>query len=414
MGARQWASLGRQSVPERLVLNTPADVAHFCGRETHWNRLTQRLALLVDHPGPGFESGFADAAARSAGVLAGLPAVDFDRLLGVLTWLRSNPDSGLYVRQLPIRGVDTKWVGAHRGLVERLHAAATGAVSLGLAAVPDLVRARFLDPGLAPGGLDDIAATVASLAALEIAPRTVYVFENLESVLAMPPIPGAVVIHGSGYAVDRLAGIPWMCTALIVYWGDLDSHGFAILNRFRASGLSITTALMDLPTLELHQDLCVTEPKPAAGIFSHLLPGELDMVAELAARGNVRLEQERLDWSHALSVLRAAAPHRQSLSMGEAGTSCVRAWSVVCSVVAQPAGLDLGPRQSSVRAAEPKYTTAAGGLGAQGASRRRASLGDVGRRSQPGTRSVVQVHSETAHSSAPMRRHPGSPGTTVN
>lgn len=306
-GSRQWASLGRQSVPERLVLNTPADVARFCGRESHWNRITLRLSALIDLPLPGNAPAFAAAAARSAGGMAELPAADFDRLLGVLDWLRSNPDSGLYIRQLPIRGVDGKWVGAHRGLVERLHAAATGASSLGLAAAPELIRIRFLDPDLAPGGLGDLAAPAASLAALEISPRTVFVFENLESVVAMPAVPGAVVIHGSGYAVDRIARIPWAGKAHIVYWGDLDSHGFAILNRIRATGLPISTVLMELATLERFEDLCVTEAKPATGTFSHLQPAELDMMALLAARGHLRLEQERVEWGYALSRLRMAA-----------------------------------------------------------------------------------------------------------
>ena len=64
---------------------------------------------------------------------------------------------------------------------------------------------------------------------------------------------------------------------------------------------------MDPATLDAHRDLCVPEPKPASGAFTHLLPDELDMVAELAARGNVRLEQERLEWAYALAALQSAA-----------------------------------------------------------------------------------------------------------
>lgn len=304
---RQWASLGRQSVPERLVLQSPSDVAHFCGKAAHWRRVTGRVARLLTVPETGAEQAFEAVLARSAAAVEALADADFERLLGVLGWLAENPESGLYVRQLPIRGVDSKWVGAHRGLVERLHAAATGAATMGLAAAPGLVRIRFLDPLLAPGGLGDVAAPVKQLAALAMAPRTVFVFENLESVLAMPPMPGSVVVHGSGYAVDRLAGIPWLQNARVIYWGDLDSHGFAILNRFRSYGLVVSTALMDGATLDAFADLCVPEPKPAAGVFGHLLPAELDVMAELAARGNVRLEQERIGWHYALAQLEAAA-----------------------------------------------------------------------------------------------------------
>ncbi|MFQ4149479.1 Wadjet anti-phage system protein JetD domain-containing protein [Arthrobacter sp. LAPM80] len=303
-GGRQWASLGRQNVPERLLLDSPGDVAHFCGKDAHWRRASGRIVELLALPDA--TDGLAQALSRSAVALEALSDVDFGRLLGVLTWLGRNRNSGMYVRQLPIRGVDSKWVGAHRGLVERLHAAATGAASLGLTTAPGTVRLRFLDRGLAPGGLGDVSAPVAELAALAISPRIVFVFENLESVLAMPPMAGAVVVHGSGYAVDRLASIPWLGQSHVIYWGDLDSHGFAILNRFRASGLAVETVLMDVGTLAAHKDLCVPEPKPASGQFSYLRPVELAVMAELAARGNVRLEQERISWDYALAQLFAA------------------------------------------------------------------------------------------------------------
>ncbi|GAP54313.1 conserved hypothetical protein, partial [Arthrobacter sp. Hiyo6] len=227
---------------------------------------------------------------------------------GVLDWLREHPASGLYIRQLPIRGVDTKWVQKYRPLVTRLHEAATGGIGLGLADKPDLVRVRFLDASLAPGGLADLAAPVTELAAMALSPEVVYVFENLESVLAMPPLPGAVVVHGSGYAVDRLARIPWIRELGVIYWGDLDSHGFAILNRLRAQHIPVRTVLMDVATLEEFKDLWVHEPKPAVGTMQNLLPEELAVLEHLAARGNVRLEQERVDW---MTVMAALVPTRR-------------------------------------------------------------------------------------------------------
>ncbi|MGF9648720.1 DUF2220 domain-containing protein [Pseudarthrobacter oxydans] len=174
---------------------------------------------------------------------------------------------------------------------------------MGLADKPDLVRVRFLDPVLSPGGLSDLAAPVTELADMDLSPEVVYVFENLESVLAMPPLSGAAVVHGSGYAVDRLARIPWIRDRGVVYWGDLDSHGFGILNRLRAQGIAVSTVLMDLDTLEAFKDLWGHEPKPAVGTMQHLLPEELAVVEQLAVLGNVRLEQERIDWKTALAAL---------------------------------------------------------------------------------------------------------------
>jgi hypothetical protein len=89
--------------------------------------------------------------------------------------------------------------------------------------------------------------------------------------------------------------------------GDLDSHGFGILNRIRASCTDVSTVLMDVETLEAHRDLWVEEPLPSTGIFSHLLPVELKVVEELRSRGSPRLEQERIEWKYALERLLASA-----------------------------------------------------------------------------------------------------------
>ena len=299
---RRWASLGTQQVPERLRLSGAVEVARFAQKGQHWSRLSARVQALLST----FDGGtLAEAVRRSARRIAELDDVDFNRLVLVLTWLEANPQSGLYIRQLPVRGVDTKWVSTHRSLAEKLFAALTGRESLGLGAPPVQVRMRFLDPELTPGGLVDVSVPVSELAALDIQPHTVFVFENLESVIAMPPVPGAVVIHGAGYAVDRLGRIPWVRDGRVVYWGDLDSHGFGILNRVRSACSNVSTVLMDSETLEAYRDLWVKEPVPSTGTFSHLLPAEQQMVEHLSRQGNVRLEQERIEWSYALEQLLA-------------------------------------------------------------------------------------------------------------
>jgi len=140
---------------------------------------------------------------------------------------------------------------------------------------------------------------------LDIQPENVFVFENLESVLAMPDLPGAVVIHGAGYGVDdRLRNIPWALTSPLSYWGDLDSHGFAILNQLRSVCPDARSVLMDEATLLAFRDLWVPEPGPATGVFGLLTDAEQSALDRLRAEGNVRMEQERITWQFALAELR--------------------------------------------------------------------------------------------------------------
>lgn len=61
----------------------------------------------------------------------------------------------------------------------------------------------------------------------------VYITENNINGLAFPPMEGSLVIFGLGYGVETLSTIPWLRKVGIIYWGDIDTHGFAILDRLR-------------------------------------------------------------------------------------------------------------------------------------------------------------------------------------
>lgn len=307
---RQWPSAGSQRVPAHLVLGGANAITTFAGPSyvREWRRLDARGHALRETFGTGMP--LASAIRTHARTILALETHDFDRLVHVVLWLIEHPASGWRVRQLPIRGVDTKWLGRHRAVVEALHAALTGRESLGLLAAPTLVRVRFLDPKLRPGGLGDVASPIDELAALDIRPGVVFVLENLETVLAMPELEGAVAVHGAGYGVAaRLRNIPWMVASSLVYWGDLDSHGFRILHEFRSAFPEATSELMDESTLLEFRDLWVPEPDPARGELPTLTDAEQRTLQRVRAEGNARLEQERIPWVYALRRLQAAVRH---------------------------------------------------------------------------------------------------------
>jgi hypothetical protein len=294
---RAWPRVGSQHVPSRAAVRGPDAIARVAGREEAWRRLVERLSALRAMVGSD-EVAVLRAHARS---VTELDPADFDRLLSVLAWLRENPTSGRMIRELPIRGIHTKWIEERRGLVEALHRACTGASGLGLREPVPLVRMRALDPSLAFRGLTDVSAPVDDLAAIPIRPDRVFVFENLATVLAMPGLPGAIAVHGGGHRVDLVARLPW--AQRVTYWGDLDSHGFAILHRLRAAGVDATSALMDSETLIDHRDLWGHDPEPNTGVLDLLTGEERGTLHLLSAQGNIRLEQERIPWDYALGRL---------------------------------------------------------------------------------------------------------------
>ncbi|GAA1814601.1 Wadjet anti-phage system protein JetD domain-containing protein [Agromyces neolithicus] len=339
---RRWPSVGAQVVPERLVVQGPDAIAAFGGvtQRRDWRRLADRAAAVHARfvgvgvgvgggagmgvgaragmgvgmgDGVGVGDGLGRSAALGAAVRSEWRALidyrdhEFATLLDVVEWLVAHPSSGWRVRQLPIRGIDTKWLERHRRTVESFYGAVTGGTSLGLAESQSTVRVRFLDEAVRPGGIEDLAAPVAELARLPIAPQVVFVFENLETVLAMPPMPSAVVVHGSGYAVTRLGEVPWVREANVIYWGDLDSDGFRVLHTIRTVVPNVTSVLMDEATLDRFGDLAVVETRPATGSVDLLTDTERHVFDRLRAGGGVRLEQERVPWAYAHDELIRAA-----------------------------------------------------------------------------------------------------------
>ena len=150
---------------------------------------------------------------------------------------------------------------------------------------------------------------------------TVFVVENEASYLAFPEVPNAIVVFGEGFHVTTLEELPWLHHKEIVYWGDIDTHGFAILNRLRARFASVRSILMDHETLLAHSAQCVTEPSPTAEPLPHLTAQEQslyqDLIEDRFGTG-VRLEQERIRFSELRRALELwqAAPRSGIMTPG--------------------------------------------------------------------------------------------------
>ncbi|MCT1607940.1 DUF2220 family protein [Nesterenkonia massiliensis] len=317
--SRRWASAGTNTVPIRLVLPAPSDVAQFIGKQRHWETVQERITQLnqmlqahaVGHHTAAAEQ-IPDALRRSAKSIAELPESDFQRLQEVTDWLLQHQNSQLFPRQLPVRGVHTKWLEGHRKIIAPLVAAVTGDTALGLNRLPVTLRIRVLDPVLAPGGIQDITAPVSELSAWDIQPRCVVVVENLQSLLALPPISGAIGIHNPGSTgAPLLAELPWLHSTDLIYWGDIDVEGLRILSRVRSHLPHTRSILTDCETLQNHRDLAGDDhPQAPRSMPAHLTPSEEELFTALAQWGNLRLEQERVPWNTVLEALhQAAAPH---------------------------------------------------------------------------------------------------------
>src|SRR5699024_9626508 len=127
----------------------------------------------------------------------------------------------------------------------------------------------------------------------------VLLIENEITYLSVPGPPEGVVMWGRGYAVNHPGSLAWLHDREVAYWGDIDSHGFAILNRLRRHLANVTSVLMDGPRLLSQAGTCVHDPRPTAAALTHLTPTEVDLYRGLVTGRfveRIRLEQEYVDW----------------------------------------------------------------------------------------------------------------------
>jgi hypothetical protein len=307
--------LGRNRWPSGAMVETEDDALRLIGKRRDAARFREIVAAT--------EASF--PALREWLSRSPLTALEhaphWSRVLAVLAWFREHPRCGHYLRQLDIPGVDTKFIEDHRGLIaallervlppESIDATAAGArgfeARYGLRCKPALVRFRILDRRLRLRGLSDLTVPVGELAELRLDARRVFVTENEFNGLAFPELPGSIVIFGMGYRAELLAGIGWLAGVDVHYWGDIDTHGFGILDRLRGALPNARSFLMDRDTLLTHRALWVTEESGETRELNRLTDAERALYEEL--RGDrygqkVRLEQERVGFAWVQRALR--------------------------------------------------------------------------------------------------------------
>lgn len=245
---------------------------------------------------------------------------EWRRLLDIVEWLQGHPRPGVYVRQMDVAGVDTKFVESHRGtLIELLdlalppeaidtsHTGATGfARRYGFKPKPERIRFRILDRDCAllpwRDGDDgqELTLRVTDFAALDLPMRRVIITENEINYLALPPLAGTITIFGSGYGFDTLGQATWLSRCRLYYWGDIDTHGFAILDQLRGHFANVDSLLMDLPTFLRFKSLWVGERNPTLRDLSRLSMEERELYDDLRNDKygpSLRLEQERIGFT---------------------------------------------------------------------------------------------------------------------
>tara|TARA_B100000745_G_scaffold178482_1_gene116913 strand:+ start:2835 stop:4070 length:1236 start_codon:yes stop_codon:yes gene_type:complete len=319
----QYQAVGMQRLPVTIHFTHMEALARYLGRWQEW-QLFLRNANLTQEQLPQLIPWLLTHITTIIQYAQSWP-----KLIKVCQYFIQNPNPDCYMRQLDIQGIDTKFIEQHKGVLRNLlntllpneaiqHPTETlnehgFEKRFGLRYEEPQIRFRLLDPLMYDdfSGLSDLTIPLSQFKALDILIDTVYITENKLNGLTFPSVNNAMVIFGLGYGIQALKDIRWLNRCQIYYWGDIDSHGLAMLSQWRSYYPNSRSLLMDQDTLLSCQEFWGEEPGhkqcPAAEL-AHLTAPELQLFHDLKShkwQPDLRLEQERIPYDRVLTAVRS-------------------------------------------------------------------------------------------------------------
>lgn len=318
--------LGANEIPARAWIDDLDDAVQLAGVADDAKRLHEMAASAAHRQ----RAALVVLRRRPAAVVTHTDV--WERLLDLVDWIEANPTPGVYLRQIDLPGIDTKFIESHRSVLTELIDTVVPAAIVdpetsgsqrferryGFRTRPNLIRFRILDPDLQLPGLGshqpatpaDITLDATSFSRLQLDARidAAFLVENETSFLAFPQRARSLVIWGGGYGTERFEPARWLGLLALRYWGDIDTHGFAILDELRRRFPNVESLLMDRRTLLDHRASWGTEPRQVHRVLPRLTAEETALYDDLHRNqlgSNVRLEQERISFRR----LEAAIEH---------------------------------------------------------------------------------------------------------
>jgi len=295
---RNFEKIGKNPVPDRVTFDTLADYLKFTSKEKEYQYF-QEQATYMCQAIPQLKSWI------NQHPLKVIEHRHWPDTVKVCIYFLQNPKPDLYIRQLPI-AVHTKFIkeeneALFRSLLEHLipeHIQLTETKfekRFNLKYAEPLIRIRFLDKTLSPlFGISDISITLSEFKDYACTSRNILVTENLINFLTLPNLSDTIALwSGGGFNVSHLQHIRWLANKTFYYWGDIDAHGFQILNQFRTYFPNTQAILMDRETL------AAFSTEMGAGVAAKIqkLSGLTDLESnfyECVTINRIRLEQEKI------------------------------------------------------------------------------------------------------------------------
>ncbi|NOX08763.1 MAG: hypothetical protein GXP22_04615 [Gammaproteobacteria bacterium] len=302
--SRRYRALAEQTVPKFFILENIKELIEFVGKEAlvRSEKWTKNMAPLLS-----IRADLYPALVKHLKTIELIQLSDAELVHDLVKQLSFQMGAGLYLRALPLIGVDTKFLENHQALISDLldvlhdgEITASGGLLEWLGCLKNpkgwlTVRPLCEKVKMNIGGFPVMQLHNDVLREHALPANNILVVENMQSGLGLPLLKDTIAVLGGGKNVSWMDA-DWLKSRRVAYWGDIDTWGLSILSDVRSKLSSVKAIMMDSDTLGQHEDRMVVEPEPLQYLPEFLTDSEAKIFSNLKNgyyQGS-RLEQERL------------------------------------------------------------------------------------------------------------------------
>ena len=311
---RNFRRTGSHELPDAVVFETIEDYIAFTGCKKEWNIFLTNYNIIKSSI-PALQNW----ALQNCLWLTN-KNVNWNDVLKVCQYFIETPKPNLYLRQLPIE-IHTKFIEENNALIQSLldylipdHIRSVTqkrfAERYFLKYDEPLIRIRMLDIDLNRfGNFSDISIPLSDFEKLDMPASNILITENKMNFLTLPSTPSTIAVwSGGGFNVSYLKNVQWLKEKHILYWGDIDEHGFQILHQLRRYYPNTQSIMMDYKTFEHFSEFSVAGARNKSEQLSLLNGEEHKLFERLKLIDKNRLEQEKISQGYVEEYLKSFLP----------------------------------------------------------------------------------------------------------
>lgn len=313
----QNRSIGRNQFPQRIYFQDQSDYLSYIGKQkefTAFKKTSERIIIVY----PQLKKWVSE---NPLLIIRNLSV--WDDVFKVLDYFILNPKPGLYIRELPIN-IHTKFIEQNKNVIRQLldilissnvaHDESQFEKRFHLRYSEPLIRLRLLDQSICEtifSGVTDMCITQSEFINLQPVCKRIFITENIMNFLTLPTMNKTIAIWGQGFGVEVFKNVGWISTKEIIYWGDIDPHGFQILSQLRSYYSNVISFLMDEETFFLFdEDERANSSDSPVLKLNHLTVEENILFKKLKLMGKKnRIEQEKIPQDYTLRKLKEILLH---------------------------------------------------------------------------------------------------------